>query len=234
VDRHPCRPTQERQLHSLNNNSLTSEGWLRKTNFIEDDKDPTKATIRLKIAHRHASQYLSNGIYKYSQWFPGAANKVADSLSQNDNHSDKELTPILCSLYPSQLPQHVEIVPLPNEITSWLILLLLWLPVKQQLMETHSKTKLGCGDNTQSTVNLAASKTTSSSTERHITKRLKSWQILLLLCTKGDFQDLVMLPWLKAQSAVALNLWLQPSRRTDEKTQNKTHNIMLHDFYSGN
>jgi hypothetical protein len=126
--------------------STTLEGWLQKTNFIKDGKDPIQATIRLEAARFHASQYLSNGIQEHSQWFPGAKNNVANALSQDDDRSDKELTHILCSCCPSQLPQHFEIIPLP--------MLLLRLPVKQQLREAHSRTKLGCREDTPSTASL--------------------------------------------------------------------------------
>jgi hypothetical protein len=29
--------------------STTSEGWLRKSNFIEDGEDPIQATIRIEV-----------------------------------------------------------------------------------------------------------------------------------------------------------------------------------------
>jgi hypothetical protein len=126
--------------------SLTSEGWLLKLNFIEDGEDPIQATIRIEVGCYHASQYPSNRIQEYSQWFPGAMNNVVDTLYQDDDWSNKELTQLLCSLYPSQLSQHFKIVPLPNKISSWLTLLLLQLPVKQQLVEAHSRMKLGHGE----------------------------------------------------------------------------------------
>jgi hypothetical protein len=40
--------------------SMTSEGWLKKTNFIKDGEEPIQATICLKVACLHASQYLSH------------------------------------------------------------------------------------------------------------------------------------------------------------------------------
>ncbi len=43
-----------------------------------------------------------------------------------------------------------------------------------------------------------------------------------------------MLPWLKAQLAVLLTLWLQPSGKMEGTTQNATQNVTLHDFYCGN
>jgi len=43
-------------------NSTTSEGWLRKSNFIEDGEDPIQATIRIEVARLCATHYLSNEI----------------------------------------------------------------------------------------------------------------------------------------------------------------------------
>jgi hypothetical protein len=111
-------------------NNTTSEGWLKKTNFIEDGEDPIQATICIKVAHLHATHYLLHGIREYSQWFHSAKNMVADALSWEDDRSNKELINILCTHCPSQLPQQFKIVPLPSKITLWLTLLLLWLPVK--------------------------------------------------------------------------------------------------------
>jgi hypothetical protein len=112
-------------------NNTTSEGWLKETNFIEDGEDPIQATIHIEVARLHATHYLSRGIREYSQWFHGAENMVTDALSRDDDRSNEELINILCTHCPSQLPRHFKIVPLPSKITSWLTLLLLWLPVKQ-------------------------------------------------------------------------------------------------------
>jgi len=104
--------------------STTSEGWLRKANFIDDGEDPIQANIRIKVARLHATHYLSNENREYSQWFHGADNNVVDALSWDNDRTDDKLTQILCSPCSSQLPQHFEIVPLPNEIISWLTSLL--------------------------------------------------------------------------------------------------------------
>jgi hypothetical protein len=98
--------------------STTSEGWLRMSNFVEDGEDPIQATIRVEEAHLHATHYLSNEIREYNQWFRGADNNVADALSRDNDRTYDELTQILRSHCPSQLPQHFEIVPLPNKIVS--------------------------------------------------------------------------------------------------------------------
>ena len=88
---------------------------------------------------------LENSIKDYSQWFEGRKNQVADALSRDNDRSDEELTNILRSHVPSQMPEHFKIVPLPNEIVSWLTSLLLKLPVKKQLQGKHKPTKIGRG-----------------------------------------------------------------------------------------
>jgi hypothetical protein len=90
----------------LMTNNTTSEGWLKKTNFIEDREDPIQATICIEVARLHATHYLSRGIREYSQWFRGAKNMVADALSRDNHCSNEELINILCTHCPSQLPQH--------------------------------------------------------------------------------------------------------------------------------
>ena len=164
-----------------------------KSNFIEDGEDPIQATIRLKVARLHATHYLSTGIREYSQWFRGADNNVADALSRDNDRTDDELTLILRSHCP-QLPQHFKIVPLPNKIASWLTSLLLWLPVKQQLVETHSRTKLGHGNATQSTAAALDSETTSSSRTCPEHTESKSSEVLPWLYVKDNFFNHVMLP----------------------------------------
>ena len=72
-------------------------------------------------------------------------NKFFNALYRDDGRSDAELSNILCTLVPSQIPENFEIVPLPNKIISWLTLLLQKLPVKKQLQEKHTSTKLGRG-----------------------------------------------------------------------------------------
>ncbi len=125
--------------------SSTSTGWLRKTNFWEflgENADLVQSRVHINIAHHHAALFLEAGIKEHSQWFPEQKNNVADARSHDFDHSDKELIKIICKTCPSQLPQHFQIVPLPNKINSWLTSLLQRLPVKEQLQEAHTRTTL--------------------------------------------------------------------------------------------
>jgi hypothetical protein len=214
--------------------STTLEGWLRKTNFIQDGESAIQATIRIEVARLHATHYLENEIREYSQWFRGADNQVADALSRDDDRSDEELTKILRSHCTSQVPSHFEIVPLPNVITSWLTSLLLRLPQKQELAEVHTRTTLGRGRATPHTATASASTGTISSTGLTDSKKSQSWELSPWLYVKGDFRDRVMVPWLKAQSKIPLTQWLRPSEKMDARTPTGMQNAMLADFYKGN
>ncbi len=92
------------------------EGWIKKTNFLEEGKDPIQATIRLEVAWLNASRFFANGIREYSQWFCRAKNNVANALSRDNNQSGRELMNILHTKCPSQIPKQFEIVPVPRKI----------------------------------------------------------------------------------------------------------------------
>ncbi len=167
--------------------STTSEGWLKKTNFIEDGESPIQATIGLEVAYLHASYYLSHEIREYSQWFRGADNQVANALSRDDDRTDEKLTKILHLHCPSQVPPHFEIVPFPSKRVSWLISLLLWLPPKLELAEEHTRITLGRGPATPNTATASASTGTISLMECPDSTKLQSWGLLPWLYVKGDF-----------------------------------------------
>jgi hypothetical protein len=170
--------------------STTLAGWLRKTNFREhtgDDPDPVQARVRIKLAHHHAVLLLGAGIKEYSQWFPGRENNVADALLHDFDCSDAALTQILHGTCPSQLPQYFHIAPLPNKISSWLTLLLQKLPMREQLWEAHTRTKLGHGDTSPDTSSPSESATTSSSTPSQDPNEKRSSVPLPWLSEKGNF-----------------------------------------------
>ncbi len=94
--------------------STTSEEWTRKTNFKEDEHR-IQATIRIEVACSHASRFMTHRIRKYSQWFPRIKNQVADALSRDMDRTDKELTQILFTHVPSQVPNSFKLYPCPTK-----------------------------------------------------------------------------------------------------------------------
>jgi hypothetical protein len=85
-------------------NSTTSTRWLKKTFFSKAAMDPTKSTICLKIARKHAGLFIHHYIKEYSQWFPGKKNNVADALSWDFDLSNAELTKNLTIAIPLSAP----------------------------------------------------------------------------------------------------------------------------------
>ena len=173
---------------------------------------------------------METEVKNYSQWLAGKFNDVSDALSRDDDRTDDELTSILRSSVPLQVPNHFEIVPLPNEISSWLTLLLQKLPVKEQLMEKHKRTKLGRGTGSDRGVIPPVSSTTTSSTILQEANESNSWEPLPWLCTGQGFQDQLMIPWLKAQSEVPYHMWHRPSGRTTGQTRQKMTTASLETF----
>ena len=170
--------------------SSTSAGWLRKTNFleiIEVDADVVHATVRIKTAHHHATLFLDMGIKESSQWFPGQENNVANALLPDFDRSDDKLTQIIRNACPSQRSQHFQIVLLPNKIGSWLTMLLLKLPVKEQLREAHTRTKLGRGAASPSILIPLESSTMSSSIPLQDLNETRSSEPLPSLSGKDNF-----------------------------------------------
>ena len=219
--------------------SSTSEGWAHKTNFsmipeeVDCQVDPVEANARIEVARKFAYLCMDANICHFSQWFPGKENDVSDALSRDDDRSDEELTNILYSHVPEQMPEHFKIVPLPQEIVSWLTSLLSTLPVKAQLQERHTRTKLGRGGDGLSTQNQSESNKISSSTDSPNPKESKSWEPLPWLCAKDDFRARLMIPWLKQQSAIPSHLFHRPSGRTNDQTQQKMKMGSLAEFYRG-
>ena len=108
---------------------------------MEKETNPIEETIRLEIARKHDCHFTHHNIKEYSQWFPGKKNNIANSLSWDFDLNDAEISEYLHLHYPSQLPPHFQVVPVPSKIKSLLISLLQQLPEKEQLREPHMKTK---------------------------------------------------------------------------------------------
>jgi hypothetical protein len=93
--------------------SMTSEGWLKKTNFIDDGEEPIQATICLKVACLHASQYLLHGIREYSQWFCSANNTVANALSRDTTGQTKNSPESFVLTAPHRFQNTSKLYPFP-------------------------------------------------------------------------------------------------------------------------
>lgn len=68
----------------------------------------------------------------YSQWFTGDDNSVSDLLTHDFHVPSPMLTNLIASSVPQQVPFGLQILPLPTEISFWLICLLPSQPQKEQ------------------------------------------------------------------------------------------------------
>jgi hypothetical protein len=211
--------------------STTSAGWLKKTNFKEENDDESnniEAKVRNEAARKHASLFINEGVMEYTQWFEGKSNNISDSLSRDFHIDDNRLTLLLRSLYPDQL----EIVQLPNKISSWMTSLLSKLPVKEQLREVHMKAKHVLGGDTSITSSRSDSEMILSSTTLTRDNAITSCAALPWLCVKDDFRNHLMDAWLIAQSAVPFRIFARPSGRIVDPILQKTTTYNLASFYN--
>jgi hypothetical protein len=74
--------------------SVTAEGWLKKSNFSKLWESKTQSSVRIEAARMQATLFMSLGIKNYSQWFKGESSKDSDALSRDNNRDNKELTNI--------------------------------------------------------------------------------------------------------------------------------------------
>jgi hypothetical protein len=201
--------------------NTTSAGWMQKSNFREEC-DPVQAAARISVARTHARRYMNLEIRDYSQWFRGKDNNVADSLSRDFHLSDAELTSHVTKQFLSQVTEAFQIVPLPNEIVSWMTSLLLTLPVKEQFKEAHTPTKLALGDDGQTTASQSDSEQTPSCPASNDNNERRSSEPSQAPYAKDDLREALQVPWLLQQSAVPSITWLRPFAVRDTPTQHGT------------
>ncbi len=207
---------------------LISENWAK----TRSNRLPGS---RIEACRKQATLFMSLGIKCYSQWFAGERNQVSDAPSRDDDsRSNGELTSVIKSFCPSQVPSHFEILQLPKEIILWLTALLLKLPVSEQLSEVHTRSKIGCGDGGKNThVQLESRKISSSKTFPEITDTSSSVR-LPWLSGNQVFQEHLMNDWLQAQSKIPCSIYVQPFEKMGTQTHPLTTMGCLHSFYREN
>jgi hypothetical protein len=81
--------------------STMAKGWMKNLNFRKVGDDPIQASTCVDSARTYAQVFLDTDVKGFSQWFAGKRNNVADALSQEWQKTNKNLTPILRSLFPN-------------------------------------------------------------------------------------------------------------------------------------
>jgi hypothetical protein len=138
--------------------STSASGWLQKSNFAEEE-----APFQLWLAREVAQLVLDHGCVLASQWFPGKENIVSDCLSRDHHLNDADLTRLLVSNVPDQVPQDWHISPLPPELLWRTTRALLTLPASTQSPKVPTRSELATGAGTLNTSTQSSWTTTSTS-----------------------------------------------------------------------
>jgi hypothetical protein len=128
--------------------SSTTMGWIKKTNFA----DKPDEAVQLSTVRKLADILMETESCVYSQWFPGALNNIADSLSRDFHIESSHLCTLLLSHFLDQAPFGLTILPVPPGIVYWLTCLLRSQPLPEPWSKepTRSKFTFGLGSNVTS------------------------------------------------------------------------------------
>jgi hypothetical protein len=117
MDRHNWRTTQPRGLCTVDDRQHNGRRLDEKLNFSKADNDPTQAFTHNDMGRKYVPVFVDVDVKGFSQWFAGKRNNVADALSREWQRTNKNLTTILRSLFPNQMPGHFKILPIPSKIS---------------------------------------------------------------------------------------------------------------------
>ena len=95
------------------------------------------------MTRKLANLILDSDSVLHNQWYKGIWNVVTDSLSRDVHLFSNTLhVSFLQKTIAKQLPPNFQIVPLPEKISSFIILTLQQLPVKQKRLNTQKASEL--------------------------------------------------------------------------------------------
>jgi hypothetical protein len=213
--------------------STTSAGWLKKSNFKENEnKSITMTKAKLLMSREHATCLMNNNIKDYSQWFPGTENEVADSLSRDGHLSDIKLTNLYFSLIPEQMPHSFKISQLPQEIESFLSSMLQTLPEATQQQGKHKTSNLCLGQDGIHSCTASNSVMISSYNKCHEGTRRSSCRRLHKKSDQGTSAEDLIKSWSAKQSEPPWTTFLRPSESMINQTRERTEMESLADFYN--
>ncbi len=76
----------------LMTDSTIAKGWMKILNFSKARNNPIQASTCIDTARKNMQVFLDADVKGYSQWFVGKRNNVADTLSQEWQRTNKNLT----------------------------------------------------------------------------------------------------------------------------------------------
>ena len=140
--------------------SSSATGWMHRASYGTNKPHHRKVSeklVDLSLQHRFAL---------HPEHVPGKANQVTDVLSRTFDCCDIELTQLIHSRFPEQIPSNFKILPLPTEIQSWISSVAPQLPVSSTAESNQQvRVKTGHGDDGTSTYDCSNSPATPFWTE---------------------------------------------------------------------
>jgi hypothetical protein len=224
---HLSRQIEEQSCLLCQTDSSTASGWLRKSNFAER----SDVAVQLTTARHLAYIIIESKCCLYSQWFPGEENTVSDSLSRDFHIDPDHLSILLSHSFPEQVPFGLRILPLPEEIASWLTSLLRNQPQGEPWLKEPTPSKFALGLDTRNIYHPSGYKTTYFSTTSREVKNIDYSAPLPKQSERADFV-INHLKLLKPnQSEPPWTVWHRPISWLTEQTQGSTSTENLHSFY---
>ena len=214
--------------------NTASMGWLRRSNFRENEEHDTEWLAKQSVARKVAEIILDSDTCLYRQWFKGEDNALADSLSRDGFiFSHQAHKKFLNITIPSQVPQDFNIYPLPKEISLFISSILLQLPVKKQRLKLQKPSDL-----VLSNVGLLSSLVSTSilSTWKNSPdfNKISSCQHLHKPSVKPPSLTQIKLNWWKERSVPPSHMWHRPSGQTIGQTRDWTLTVKPVSCYKNN
>ena len=205
--------------------NTASMGWLRRSNFRENEEGDTEWIAKQKVARKVAELVLDSETCLYRQWFKGAQNTVADSLSRDafliSNKSHSKLLHLTAS---AQVPPNFEIRPVPEQICSFVSSILQLLPVQKQRLKAQKPSEL-----LLSNLGKLSSSELESINSTWMASQDSNKTSLCQLSHKPYEKPLSLHQiekiWWREQSTPPSHMWLRPSGQTTGQTQDWTSTI---------
>jgi hypothetical protein len=207
--------------------NMSAMGWLYKTNFCESkEKAP-----QLKVARYLANLLLDFDICLFSQWIQGEKNEVADLLSRDHEHSNKEISNTIITNFPQQVTRDFLVTDLPRQLTlKYSLLVHEWLSEPALLKELRGDMPpIGSvGLNLPSTQEILIRSCKDSKDTIKSTYSQPS-------CTRSEpnpsIPFLHMASWHLKHAVSTLPAWQRPLYSEAEATQDTIWTENYHDFY---
>ena len=226
----------EHKIHPLDcllgmGDNTASMGWLRRSNFRENDENDQEWLAKQKVARKLATLVLDSNASIYRQWFPGVENVVADSLSRDAYFLDSDTHQLLLnSTVKNQVPKDFKILPVPNEICCFVTSTLLLLPVQQHRLMRQKPSELAL-------LNAGFLSSQKSASTESISKafpsfsRTSSYPHSPKQYEKQPSLEQIEMKWWKEQSTPPSHMWLRPSGQTTGLTRDWTSTIRCASSY---